>query len=140
MPSCPMKNEFEAFRASGGDQAPRHGQGSACAVTTTLATLPAGINDRPVPNYNLMTPLAIMTFVGGPAAMEFLRPHFIFDNATDVNVIGDERLAPNLESTQARLIGFNGARSDAVGIGAFPERLLGKALFVPPERKTYWAA
>ena len=56
--------------------------------------------------------------------------NLIFDNATDVSVIGDERLALNLEPTHARLIGFNGARSDAVGVATLPGRL-GKALYVP---------
>ena len=54
----------------------------------------------------------------------------IFDNAADVSVIGDERLALNLEPTHARLIGFIGARSDAVGAATLPGRL-GKALYVP---------
>ena len=137
MPNCPMKSEFEAFRASrasGGDQAPRQGQGSACAVTTTLATLPAATNDRQVPNYNRYdTPcyndLCERSGCYGVSAAT-IDVDLIFDNATDVSVIGDERLALNLEPTHARLIGFNGARSDAVGVATLPGRL-GKALYVP---------
>ena len=137
MPNCPMKSEFEAFRASrasGGDQAPRQGQGSACAVTTTLATLPAATYDRQVPNYNRYdTPcyndLCERSGCYGVSAAT-IDVDLIFDNATDVSVIGDERLALNLEPTHAKLIGFNGARSDAVAIATLPGRL-GKALYVP---------
>ena len=133
-----MKSEFDAFRANrtnGGDQAPRQGQGSACAVTTTLSTLPAAINDRQVLNYNHYdTPcynddLCERSGCYGVSAAT-IEVDLIFDNATDVSVIGDERLALDLEPTQAKLIGFNGARSDAVAIATLPGRL-GKALYVP---------
>ena len=126
-----MKAEFEAFRAH---TAQGGGVGSASAVSTTLHTLPAAVGGPQVLDYSRYDSPCYHDLCersgcyGASAATKEV--DLIFDNATDISVIGDERLALDLEPIDAHLRGFNGSSSRATAIATLPGRL-GKALLVP---------
>ena len=138
---CPMKAEFEAFRSRSGSTSNRAasggGLGSASAVNTMLHALPAAVGDPQVldyshydsPCYNDLCERSGCFGVCGASAAT-TEVDLIFDSATDISVIGDERLALDLEPINASLRGFNGASSQATAIATLPGRL-GKALLVP---------
>ena len=113
-----MKAEFEAFRAH---TAQGGGVGSASAVSTTLHMLLAAVCGPQVLDYSRYDSPCYHDLCerSGCYGASFATKEvdLIFDNATDISVIGDERLALDLEPIDAHhLRGFNGASSRATAI------------------------